>query len=251
MVSLLDQSTLQESEAALAKGMDEDEGKSQSEAWRNLEDKFSIAPMTSESLEAFAENVDGVMGTGVYPILTLANHDCSPNASIEFLGESSLGSMVARRRIKKGQEITITYVPAGDDGVSDGEDCHDYSDDASDQSTESNSVHQGSEADRFKHFKPTRTWEYFSKFEDWDDEDDDDDDDDEEDDNEFKGMLAVLMILLIKRLIAARRTSKVHLGLTAKKRSSHMGLCARVIDVREKENEQVLIIFKLVSKGNI
>ena len=50
-----------------AKGMDEDEGKSQSEAWRNLEDKFSIAPMTSESLEAFAENVDGVMGMGFIP----------------------------------------------------------------------------------------------------------------------------------------------------------------------------------------
>ena len=40
-----------------------------------------------------------------------------------------------------------------------------------------------------------------------------------------KGMLAVLMILLIKRLIAARRTSKVHLGLTAKKAQPYGFVC--------------------------
>ena len=155
--------------------------------------------MTSESLEAFAENVQGVMGSGLFPLLTLANHDCNPNASIEFLGESNTGSMIARRKIRAGQEITITYVPAGDDGASDDDDSEDddrgkggSGNDRSDSvggrgggNDEDGDIETcGSDADRFKHFKPTQTWEYFSKLEVWDDEDDEDEEDGEDEEDE-------------------------------------------------------------------
>jgi len=75
-----------------------------------------------------------IVGSGLFPILTLANNDCDPNASIEFLEESNLGSLVALRDIGFGEEITITYVPNGDF------DCGDKC------------------GDRFKHFASTRTW---------------------------------------------------------------------------------------------
>ena len=96
MVSLLDQSTASRERGGTRQGMDEDEGKSQSEAWRNLEDKFSIAPMTSESLEALLKMLTVSWELGFIPCrhwqITIV-----ANASIEFLGESSLGSMVKEK----------------------------------------------------------------------------------------------------------------------------------------------------------
>jgi len=78
-----------------------------------------------------APNGDGigeiapVAGSGLYPLLTLANHDCDPNASIEFLQESNRGSMVALRDIVAGEEICLSYVPideSNNDGSSDDDD---------------------------------------------------------------------------------------------------------------------------------
>ena len=58
-----------------------------------------------------------VAGSGLYPLLTLANHDCNPNASIEFLKESNRGSMVALRDIEIDEEICLSYVQLNkDDG---------------------------------------------------------------------------------------------------------------------------------------
>ena len=82
--------------------------------------------------------LDPIAGSGLFPILTLANHDCDPNASIEFLGESNKGSLVALRDIARGEEITITYIPNGDF------DCGDEA------------------GDRFRLFQPTRTWHYLN-----------------------------------------------------------------------------------------
>lgn len=90
-----------------------------------------------EWIKAYEEGHRGrgpMVGSGLFPILTLANHDCDPNASIEFLEESNLGSLVALREIGFGEEITITYIPNGDFDC--GDEC----------------------GDRFKHFTPTRTW---------------------------------------------------------------------------------------------
>ena len=63
--------------------------------------------------EQFAADEQPVCGSGLYPHLSLANHDCNPNASIEFLQESNRGSMVATRNISAGEEICITYVCNG------------------------------------------------------------------------------------------------------------------------------------------
>jgi len=70
------------------------------------------------SLELFGAHnglvdCDSCFGSGLYPVLSLANHNCNPNAAIEFLEESNLGSMVAIRDIAPGEEITISYVPNG------------------------------------------------------------------------------------------------------------------------------------------
>jgi hypothetical protein len=79
-----------------------------------------------------------VMGSGLYPLLTLANHDCDPNASIDFLQESNRGSMVALRDICQDEEICITYVENGDWDA-------------------------GGNSDRFEHFKATRTWKWLNQ----------------------------------------------------------------------------------------
>ena len=78
-----------------------------------------------------------IIGSGLYPLLSLANHNCNPNASIEFLGESNRGSMVATRNISEGEEICITYVCNGGIG-------------------------SGDSAEYFRHFQPTRTWKWLS-----------------------------------------------------------------------------------------
>ena len=76
-----------------------------------------------------------MIGSGLFPILTLANHSCDPNVSIEFLDqESNIGSMVALRDIQKGEELCITYVANGDF------DCGD------------------DEGRRFRNFGTTRLW---------------------------------------------------------------------------------------------
>jgi len=79
-------------------------------------------------------------GCGLFPVLSLANHHCDPNASIEFLGESREGSLVALRDIPSGEEICVTYVPNGD------WDCG-----------------ENEEGGRFRNFRPTRTWTYLNR----------------------------------------------------------------------------------------
>jgi hypothetical protein len=80
-----------------------------------------------------------ILGSGLYPLLTLANHDCAPNAAIEFLQENNLGSMVALHDIEPEEEICITYVPNGGFG----------------STTESH-------GDYFRYFEATRTWKWLN-----------------------------------------------------------------------------------------
>ncbi len=112
--------------------------------------------------EQFATDADADMqpisGSGLYPLLSLANHDCNPNASIEFLQESNLGSMVATRNISAGEEICITYVCNGGVGGGDG-------------------------AEYFRHFSPTRTWKWLNDK--LNNEEDDEEDDEEIDDSDL------------------------------------------------------------------
>ncbi|CAJ1939203.1 unnamed protein product [Cylindrotheca closterium] len=121
-----------------------------------------------------------VVGSGLYPLLTLANHHCNPNASIEFLRESNLGSMIALRSIKPGEEICITYVPNGRAHL----DLEDQNEGGNDQEVETK-ISAGTErgvgnthdGDYFKHFEPTQTWKWLNnsnREEDGDESDDDD-----------------------------------------------------------------------------
>ena len=80
---------------------------------------------------------ESISGSGLYPMLSLANHDCNPNASIEFLQESNRGSMIATRNISAGEEILITYVCNGGLG-------------------------SGDDPQYFRHFNPTRSWKWLN-----------------------------------------------------------------------------------------
>jgi len=90
-----------------------------------------------DSCEQFAADEQPISGSGLYSLLSLANHDCNPNASIEFLQESNRGSMVATRNISVGEEIVVTYVCNG-------------------------AVGNGDRAEYFRHFSPTRTWKWLN-----------------------------------------------------------------------------------------
>jgi len=105
-------------------------------------DNDSMMQTTKQWLENHQSN-DNLLwksctvGSGLYPLLTLANHDCDPNASVDFLSESNRGSMVALRDIRPGEEICITYVPNGD-------------------------LDAGGTPERFRQHQPSRTWKFLN-----------------------------------------------------------------------------------------
>lgn len=52
----------------------------------------------------------------LFPTMARSNHSCTPNS--EFITRTKLGvqDLVATRSIKKGEEITLSYIPAADEG---------------------------------------------------------------------------------------------------------------------------------------
>ncbi|KAL2631968.1 hypothetical protein R1flu_016654 [Riccia fluitans] len=48
------------------------------------------------------------VGTGLYPVISIINHSCAPNAVLLFDGKR--GAVRALQRIEKGTEVTISYV---------------------------------------------------------------------------------------------------------------------------------------------
>ena len=130
---------------------DDENGSKKSEEIDNLGIEGTVP---SWILQSHDDSNDGhdIVALGLYPILTMANHDCNPNASIEFISsnESNFGSMVAIRDIPQGEEITITYVPNGD-----------YNSKNND------------EGNFFKNFPSSRTWTYLKSQLDNSDEEDD------------------------------------------------------------------------------
>lgn len=110
-------------------------GKKRKRFLTDQEEEWKSMKMFGSSLKELINCTSNILGTGLYPLLSLSNHSCDPNASIEFLDESNKGYMLALRDIMVGEEITVTYVPNGEDDNVDPE--------------------------RFRFFKPTRTWTYF------------------------------------------------------------------------------------------
>ena len=127
----------------------------QDKEWKSIQ-------LLNKSIDDLISSTPNCVGQGLYPVLSLSNHSCDPNASIEFLNENNTGSMVALRNIQKGEEITITYVPNGED-------------------TNFN-------PDRFRHFKPTRTWKYFDNMVEEISSDEDEEEERVEDEKDEMGM---------------------------------------------------------------
>lgn len=47
------------------------------------------------------------LATGIFPVVSLLNHSCSPNTSVSF--NSTVATIRAARQIRKGQEIVHCY----------------------------------------------------------------------------------------------------------------------------------------------
>ena len=48
--------------------------------------------------------------TAVYAKISQCNHDCKPNAEVHFFNEDHEATLLALRKIEKGEEIFITYI---------------------------------------------------------------------------------------------------------------------------------------------
>jgi len=136
-----------------------------------------------DSCEQFAADEQPISGSGLYPLLSLANHDCNPNSSIEFLQESNRGAMVATRNISVGEEIVVTYVCNGAVGNGDG-------------------------AEYFRHFSPTRTWKWLNDKLNNEEDEEEEDEDEELDDPDLHDDSAVLMKAVLL-LITRANTNKI------------------------------------------
>lgn len=79
---------------------------------------FKIAispPLIGQSLlEATIAAVEGEgdIGTAVYMLPSLYNHDCDPNVDIMWPNNDSSAQLTARRNIEAGEELRITYLDA-------------------------------------------------------------------------------------------------------------------------------------------
>jgi len=47
---------------------------------------------------------------GIYFISSYLRHNCHPNAKICFLNNNNTLSLISTKHIKKGEEITISYI---------------------------------------------------------------------------------------------------------------------------------------------
>ena len=50
-------------------------------------------------------------GIGIYPLFSLANHDCNPSAQVEIDHENFNLVLRARRDVRPGEEVSISYLP--------------------------------------------------------------------------------------------------------------------------------------------
>ena len=93
---------------------------------------------------------NAIAGCGLYPLLSLANHRCDPNASIEFLRGTNKASLVALRDVLPGEEVSITYIP-----------------------TNINDTDCGFNPNRFRNYTPSKTFQFLKEYFQIDTSDDD------------------------------------------------------------------------------
>jgi hypothetical protein len=61
-------------------------------------------------LEMLPSSIPAALSTALYPRIACLNHDCRPNAEVNWLGVTSEATLLARRAIACGEEITISYI---------------------------------------------------------------------------------------------------------------------------------------------
>lgn len=61
-------------------------------------------------LEAMPQPLPEALFTAVYAEISCINHSCRPNAEVHFLSESDEATLIATRRIAKGDEVFISYI---------------------------------------------------------------------------------------------------------------------------------------------
>lgn len=81
-------------------GEDEGEGEGEEEG----------GEATDAILEQLPMPMPDALWTALYARIACVNHDCSPNAEVHWLGEGSEATLLARRAIPSGAEISITYI---------------------------------------------------------------------------------------------------------------------------------------------
>eukprot|EP01024_Parvocaulis_polyphysoides_P049708 TRINITY_DN48360_c0_g1_i1.p1 TRINITY_DN48360_c0_g1~~TRINITY_DN48360_c0_g1_i1.p1 ORF type:complete len:296 (-),score=31.37 TRINITY_DN48360_c0_g1_i1:259-1146(-) len=56
------------------------------------------------------ESCEGLVGSGVFQVLSSVNHSCEPNASVGFFDWQKKATLVATRQISQGEEVCISYI---------------------------------------------------------------------------------------------------------------------------------------------
>ena len=72
---------------------------------------LSIPEEPSEVFEWAQSHLPDTEGTGLFCDLAMLNHSCTPNATVEWLGQTAAAALVALRPIRPGEEITVAYIP--------------------------------------------------------------------------------------------------------------------------------------------
>ena len=85
---------------------DDDEGESE-EGGDESDDEGGE---TGALLALLPRAVPDALWTALYARISCVNHSCSPNAEVHFLGEGSEATLLAKRTIEIGEELSISYI---------------------------------------------------------------------------------------------------------------------------------------------
>lgn len=82
---------------------------------------FRIDTVPTQSITDFSrmsvllQNLKSSGGTAVYQLASMFNHSCDPNLDITFPHNNAVLVLRARRDIRAGEELTLSYIDAGQD----------------------------------------------------------------------------------------------------------------------------------------